>query len=302
MSTIDFTHLKQLAVFNAVVESGSFAAAARKLSTSRSRVSEQVSALEKDLGVRLMQRSTRQLTLTQEGNKVLEQARKLPGILHEVEGVLAPEKPKGRVAITMNQDIAVRFFLPLMARFREAYPDIELDLIIDDARVDIIDQQIDLAIRIGVPKDESLVARVMHEERFSIYASPDYLQRNGRPDTLEDLKKHHWLMLYQRGHDVLRFRQADGFTELYPDTYERCNSPLVLQQMVVQGLGIGCLLPTTVKTEIETGQLLPLLPDVTTESLVFSLVYPSRKHIPLRTRVLIDFILAARMFNPKQRP
>ena len=298
LSTIDFTHLRLLAIFSTVVESGSFAAAARNLHSSRSRISEQVSQLESDLGIRLLQRSTRQLKITHEGQQVYDQARQLDGILQDIEAITAPEIPSGRVAITMNHDIAHKFVLPVMADFQQQYPQIQLELVLDDSRLDLISEQIDLAIRIGIPKDESLIARVMHEEKFALFASPEFLTQYGLPKTLKDISELPWVILSQTSQtEVQHLKQRDKTISIKPNHFYRCNSPLMVQKMVIQGLGIGALLPSTVKEEVESGQLVQVMPSISSEAMVFSLVYPSRRQVPLRTRTVIEYLLAAEMFK-----
>lgn len=298
MSTIEFSHLRLLAIFACVVECGSFAAAARKLGSSRSRISEQVAQLEQDLGVRLLQRSTRQLNITSEGQQVYQQARQLPGILNQVEAIATPQQPAGRVALTMNHDIGHKYVLPVLADLRQRFPQIELELILDDSRRDLIGEQIDLAIRIGLPKDDSVVARVMHEEQFALFASPHYLNRHGVPKTLQQLQQCHWIVLTQTSVDnIQRLRQHGKHIELKPDSQYRCNSPLMMQQMVCEGLGVGALLPTTVRQEIARGELIQLMPSVASDTMIFSLVYPSRHQLPQRTRAVIDYLLAADMFR-----
>lgn len=297
MSTIDNSNLRQLAVFAQVVESGSFAAAARALSSSRSRVSEQVSQLEQALQVRLLQRSTRQLELTAEGQLVYAQAQALPDILQRVEAAISSPEPSGRVALTLNHDIAHKHVLPLLGEFRERYPQVQLDLVLDDEKIDLIHDKIDLAIRVGIPDDDSLIARVMHEECFSIYASPDYLRKNGHPKTIKELSEHHWITLSQlHNNGLLRFRQSGKHIEVQPDDYCQCNSPLMLQQMVINGLGIGAMFEATVRPELARGELIHLMPTVASEAQVFYLIYPSRRQLPLRTRVLIDFLLERDVF------
>lgn len=298
MSTMRFSHLRQLATFAIVVETGSFAAAARRIDTSRSRVSEQITALEADLGTRLLQRSTRQLKLTSEGAEVYEQARRLPDILNQVEAVAHTAVPSGRVAITMNHDIAHKYVLPVLDRFQALYPEVKLDLMLDDSPVDLISEQIDLGIRIGFPKDDTLIARMLHEESFALFASPEYLARQGTPSTLEALEAHRWVTLLQTSHDgSLRMRQNDELVEIKARDYYRCNSPLLAQQMIAQGLGIGALLPTTVKDELAKGALVPVMPSLQSDPLVFSLVYPSRRQVPPRTKAVIEYLLAARIFD-----
>ena len=277
---------------------GSFAAAARKLNSSRSRISEKIAQLEALLEVRLLQRSTRQLKITAEGQLIYEQARQLPLILQNIEAITLPSEPSGRVAITMNHDIAHKYLLPILADFQQQYPNVQLDLILDDARLDLIGEDIDLGIRIGAPKDESLIARIMHEERFIICANPDYLRQNPIPDDIAALADLHWIIMSPNNESpIQRFRQNDKIVELRPKQFYRCNSPLMVQQMVRQGLGLGCLLPSTVQTEMNAGEIVPIMPELMSDPLVFSLIYPSRRQVPQRTRVVIDYLLNANMFT-----
>ncbi|WP_189607080.1 LysR family transcriptional regulator [Saccharospirillum salsuginis] len=298
MSTIDFSHLRLLAVYTTVVETGSFAAAARKLHTSRSRVSEQVAQLEADLGVRLLQRSTRQLTVTHEGQRVYDQARALPSILQDVEAIATPREPSGRVAITLNHDIAHKFILPRLADFQRRYPRIQLDFVLNDERMDLVSEQIDLAIRIGLPRDDSVVARVLYEEAVTLFASPAFVDTHGLPDTLAELEAAPWTLLTQSHHgDVVRLRQGDQTVEIRPTVFTRCNSPLLLQHLVLRGYGIGPMLPGVMRAEIEAGQLIPVMPELSSDPLVVSLVYPSRKQLPERTRAVVDYLMAERLFQ-----
>ena len=290
---MNFSHLRLLAVFATVVDTGSFAAAARKLNSSRSRVSEQVSQLEKVLGVRLLQRSTRQLLVTDEGNSVYAEARTLPATLNNVEGIVSTSEPHGRVAITMNHDVAHKYVLPLLEDFQNQYPLINLDLILDDDKVDLIGGAVDLGIRVGPLQDSSLVGRVLYEESFGLFASPDYLQKHGTPTTVKQLEKYRWILLSQFSSDsTLRFRHRKNPVEITPTDYYRCNSPLMMQKMVIEGLGIAALLPGLVEEELAENRLVRVLPAIKSEPLIFSLVYPSRQQIPQRTRVVIDFLLS----------
>ena len=299
MSTIGYNHFRLLAIFVTVVEAGSFAAAARQLRSSRSRVSEQISQLELDLGVRLLQRSTRQLSITTEGQQVYDQAKILPEMLHSIESITAPETPSGRVSITLNHDIAHKYLLPVIPEFEARFPDVKLDLILEDKRVNLISENIDLAIRIGIPKDESLIARVMHEERFGLFASTQFLEKYGTPKNLDDLQKLCWvlIMIQNNESNIQHLRQFDRTVTLKPETFYRCNSPLMAQKMVLKGLGVGALLPTTVSQDVSCGRLKHIMPTIHSEPLVFSLVYPSRRQIPLRTRVVIDYLLNVNVFN-----
>ena len=302
MSTIEFSHLRLLAIFATVVDNGSFAAAARRLHSSRSRISEQVAALESSLGIRLLQRSTRQLKVTDEGKLVYEQARQLSHILESVEAVASPAVPRGRVSLTMPHDIAHKFLLPILADFQEKYPEIQLDLMPDDSRLNLISDQVDLAIRVGIPKDESVIARVLHEERFSLFASPDYLRKVGSPESAEELQGCHWILMDQLDHGgVVHLQQQKENIIIRPGSFYRCNSPLLAQQMVIAGLGLGSLLPNTIEEHVAAGQLIHLMPSLSSEPVFFSLVYPSRRQVPLRVRTVIEYLLESQLFSPQSR-
>lgn len=298
MSTIDFSHLKHMAIFVTVVEAGSFAAAARKLNSSRSRVSEQVAQFEAASGMRLLHRSTRQLALTAEGEKVYEKAKLLPQLLNEIEAIGSPAEPSGRVAISTTHDIAIKHLIPVLDEFQHQFPKVQVDLIISDQKLDLIAEQIDLAIRIGLPNDDSLIGRVMYEERSALYASPAYLKEHGTPKSLDDLAKHKWVaisQMSQSGEQSLIYQ--DNPVHIKPESYQLTNSPLVAQSLTLAGHGIGVLLPVTVKKECEAGQLIPIGLGVSSFSAVFTLVYPSRRQVPARTRSLIDFLLSADIFS-----
>lgn len=291
MSTINFTHLKLLAIFATVIESGSFAAAARSLKSSRSRVSEQVSQLEEVLGVRLLQRSTRQLLATREGKDVYDQAKELSGLLLDVESAVTATEPRGRVTVTMNHDMAHKIFLPLLQEFLGSYPLISLDLILDDAKTDLIAEQVDLAIRIGLPSSDSLIGRVLHEESFGLFASSGYVEEFGIPQTIKELESRSWILLsLPTLESNFLFRKKNKLFEIKPKNFHLCNSPLMMQHMTVEGLGISALLPSMLSEEIAQKRVVNIMPSVKSEPLVFSLVYPSRRHVPQRTRVLIDFL------------
>ena len=298
MSTIDFSQLKGLAVFASVVESGSFAEAARRLNSSRSRVSEQVAALEAALNVRLLQRTTRQLMLTDEGKRVFEHAKKCHHILHDIDESLSETAPQGRVSITVTNDIAHKFLLPLLPAFKARYPKIDLSIVSSDEKLDLVANNIDIGLRIGLPRDDSLVGRVLYQERFAVYASPDYIARYGHPESIEALSEHRWILLSQFNQRTMQYLMLDNTPiEITPKYFELCNSPYLVQEMVKTGLGLSTLLPSTVQKEVENGELVRIFPRVSSETLLFTLVYPSRKHVPSRTRALIDYLVETCRFG-----
>ena len=292
MSTIEPALLKNLAIFATVVSAGSFAEAARRLQSSRSRVSEQVANLETALNVRLLHRTTRQIALTDEGRRVFEHAKKCHDILDDIDESLSQSLPNGRVSITVTHDIAHKFLLPLVPEFKLRYPEVSLNIVCSDEKLDLVSNNIDVGIRIGLPRDDSLVGRVLYEERFAVYASPQYLSTHGCPLTVEDLSKHTWILLSQLNTSTQQYLQLDGKPfQIKPKYYEMCNSPHLVQEMVISGLGIATLLPSTVKNEIERGELVKICPSLSSDKLVFTLIYPSRRQVPSRTRALIDYLI-----------
>ncbi len=297
MSTIKIHHLKHLALFSCVIEEGSFAAAARMHGTSRSRVSEQITALEEELGVRLIQRSTRRLSLTEEGRQVYEQAEQLRGIMDGVDEITGQSTPKGRVSITATNDIGIGFLLPVLKAYQKQFPEVELNVILSDDKLDLISEGIDLGVRVGIPRDDTLIARVLYEDRVWFYATPAYLEAHGEPQTLEDLDDHKWVVLNQSLKNGAYGFYQDGHLKLIkPKHPVGCNSTLMMQAMISASMGLGAVLPSTLKNEIERGELVPVLPAISGPPAVFALVYPSRRQIPLRVRSLIDFIIKSEIW------
>lgn len=307
MEATDYAELRRLAVFALVVELGSFSSAAARLLTSRSRVSEQVSALEASLGVRLLQRSTRRLALTDEGQRVYGHAKGLHGLLEVVIAEAEQDTVRGRVRVTATHDTAFRRLTPHLASFERRYPDVHVDLWLSDERLDLIAHEVDIAVRVGLPRDESLIGRHLHEERPLIVASEGYLARNGTPQTVADLVEHRWVLIHQinaREQVALyptdeRVTSSQRPTHLCrPGHFHVTNAPLMAQQMVLEGMGLAVLLPATVSEFLDAGVLRIVMPEWGGLPLTFALVYPSRRHVPARVRCLIDHLLQARIFAP----
>ena len=303
MSTINFSHLKLLATFATVVDCGSFAEAARRINTSRSRVSEQISQLENELNVRLLQRTTRQLNVTAEGKSIYAEAKKLHDVINNIDRNLIQDAPSGRVSVTVTHDIAHKFLLPLLPAFKRQYPDINLNVIASDDRLDLIAENIDLGLRIGLPRDDSLIGRVLYQERFSLYASKHYIEQYGVPETVDALQQHRWILLQQMNAGAsLHLMMDDTPVEISPEHFELSNSPHFVQEMVKAGLGISTLLPSTIKREVESGELIRICPQISSAPLLFTLVYPSRKQVPSRTRALIDYLIETCRFGEQTFP
>ena len=285
--------LKRLAIFGSVVEQGSFTAAARRLHLARSAVSEQVAALEASLGKRLLNRTTRQIALTPEGREIYERARTLNTVISDLAALSDSEAPRGRVRITTTHDFADKWLIPRLAVFNTRYPEIRFDLILCESPVDLIKSGIDLAIRIGRPRDASLVARPISRENPLVIASREYIEARGMPATVEDLPLHTWILMEQLNpNNRVTLSGPAGTREFSPKDYHVTDSPQTARIMIECGMGIGFHLPTLVDEQLKNGALEIVLPEWQEEQLSYSVVYPSRRFVPMRTRYVIDYLLS----------
>lgn len=292
MNPPDLLQLKRLAIFATVVEQGSFAKAAHLLNMSRSSVSEQVALLEQELQVRLLQRTTRQLTLTYEGQLVYPQALQINHSLHQVTELVNHEQPRGRVRITTTADLALDWLNPKLQAFQALYPEVYFDLILADRELNLVAEQVDLALRIGYLKDDSLVARPLLNSRLQIVASPDYIAKAPEPITIESLKRQHWVLLSQlHTHNTVTLHYNGELVHVEPEHYHRCDSPSVMLSLLKLGFGMGFHLPLSIQKALASGELTVVLPECQGDDLTMCLVYPSRRELPLRIRYLIDFLM-----------
>ena len=227
-----------------------------------------------------------------------EQAKQLGSIMEGVDEITGQLIPKGRVSITTTNDIGVGFLLPVLQTYQKEYPEVELDIILSDDKLDLISEGIDLSIRVGIPKDDTLIARMLYEDRFGLYATPEYLAEHGTPTSIADLDLHKWVVLKQSiKKAAFTFYENNELKLLKPKLPIVSNSTLMMQAMISSGMGIGAILPSTMPKEIERGDLVQILPELSGHPIVLALVYPSRRQVPLRVRSLIDHILKARIFK-----
>lgn len=284
--------LKRLLIFVQVVSTGSFTDAAKRLKLPRSSVSEQISALEKSLGMRLLQRTTRKLSLTHEGKQVFDHAQSIQGMVNQIDTLGDSSEAFGVVKITITTDLAELWLIPLLIAFNKKHPDIYVQLIVNDFSLDLVAEEIDLALRVA-PKDNnlSLVGRTLKEEPLCLYASTAYLEKYGMPQE-ENLLQHHWITLQQVSPNGELLLQANQPHKIKLAHYHETNSPQLLRVMVEQGIGIGLMLPSIVKNQIKQGFVQRVLPHYCSPTFQISLVYPSRQ-LPLRTRLLADYLVNA---------
>jgi DNA-binding transcriptional LysR family regulator len=298
-----------LLLFARVVEAGSFSRAAERVQLPKSTVSRRIAALEKRLGERLLQRTTRKLAITDFGQGVLDHARALAG---EVDAALAfalhrAARPSGRLRVSMPGDFASIALEEILAGFARDYPEIELDIDLSPRRVDLIGENFDLAIRMGELQDDAqLAARRLAVFATGLYASPGLLREHGEPLTPEALETLPGLMLRARSGDTVPWiltRRGAGESgaaplRIAPHHRVRANSPELLIRLARQGAGVAAGSVFFADPYVTRGELVRVLPDWCLPEAPAWAVFPGRRLMPAKTRVFIDALSKA--FAPCQ--
>ncbi len=290
--------LRGIENFVCTAEHGSFAKAALALGVTSVAVSENVSRLERSLGVRLLARSTRHLRLTPEGQAFLEQCVKPLRELDEAckETASSVSSPQGLVRVTMVSAVGHLFVVPELPRFFAQYPGIALDLDFNDETTGLIAQRFDVGIRVGQLNDANFVARALGPLRLPMVASAAYLAQRGEPRTLDDLAQHDLMQQQIPGREQ-RFWLAKELDMTGPRLRQLqlparlvCNNPQGLLQACLGGLGIAQLPQPLVLPALRSGVLRQVLPQHAPDNLQIYLYYPSRKQLPARVRAFVDFV------------
>ena len=288
--------LAALRTFAKVVELGSFARAAERLELSTSAVSRQVADLEAHLDARLLQRTTRRLSLTDAGQGFYERALQIVAELDDAEASVraAAAEPRGRLRLTCGVTFGVRYLAPALAEFAERYPQIEFDLDLSDRMVDLVEEGYDLAVRIGPAPQQGVVARPLGATRMICCAAPGYLGRRGLPPLAvpADLERHECLTYTQVPvPNLWRFDGPDGRRhEVRIAARHRANNGRMLVALAVAGLAVTCEPDFIVAPEIQSGHLVRVLGDYVAPSTAIAAVYPSRRHLSTKVRRLVDFL------------
>ncbi len=286
--------MDELEVFVTVVQDQGFSAAANRLGTTPAAVSRRVKSLEERLGVRLLHRTTRKIHLTEAGELYFREVRRLLGDLRAVEQQLeaVTAQPTGELRIVAPMSFGQRRLAPVVARFARAHPKLRVTLKLEDRETDVVSEGFDLAIRITYPSDSSLVARVIKPIPRYFCASPDYLERRGMPLTPTDLLHHdclHYNVISER--DEWTFGGPNGDETLVIKAAFCCNNGDVLAEAAIQGLGITLLPDFIVEDALSDGRLVRVLSGRERSPLTLSVLYPSRRHVPVKTRLLIDYVV-----------
>lgn len=289
--------LGNIELFCLAAEHGSFSAAALQAGLTPAAVSRAIARLEARLHVRLFVRSTRRIRLTDGGRAYFTQCRQALAQLVDAERELTGEQvePSGVVRMSLPTPLGHRRVLPLLPRFRSLYPQIELQVHLSNRNVDFVAEGLDVAIRGRVQPDSGLVARKLLDAELVVVAAPDYLRDHGRPQSLEDLAAHECMqfLLPSTGQPVpWLFNGPDGGIELATRGGCTCSEDLLgTSTLAVAGAGIVQTYRFIVEDELRDGRLVELLQPYGGRSRPFSLVYPGARHMPLRLRVFIDFLV-----------
>ena len=291
-----------LLLFARVVDEGSFTRAAQRVSLPKSTVSRRIAALETQLGERLLQRTTRKLSVTDLGHAVLEHARRVAEDVQAAAAVAHHRQlePSGRLRVTMPADLANLLLAPLLAEFVAQYPAITLEVDLSARFVDLISENFDLAIRPGdLPDDATLAARRIAVFGSALYAAPAYIKRRGQPSKPEALLRHEVLHRLGRTGEVMRWvlYSGDRRWEGVPPGRVIMNSPEVLMRVALHGAGIAIVDDHVAEPYRKSGELIRVLPKWHFAPVRVWAVFPGRRLMPARTRVFID-ALTARFSGP----
>jgi len=300
--------LSGMRLFNRVVEDGSFSAAGRKLGLAPSSVSRQVSALEKGLGARLLNRTTRKVSLTEAGALYFERTRRILTEIDETNDAVGAMQtaPRGTLKLNVPVVFGRRYIVPNMLEFLAMYPELSVELNVTDHYVDLIEEGADLAIRIGGSTQLSFVARKLATMHRVLCASPSYLQVHGEPKHPEDLTVHNCLRYRHRpGEVVWRFADDKGSYEIQVEGNFAANNAGSIASAAISGMGIALLPVWLVGREIHDGQLQAVLPGYIAEIADFAnevfAVYPHARYLSAKVRAYIDFIAEKFKAEPEFR-
>lgn len=286
MESIGVQSLPSLIAFARVAAQGSYVGAARTLSVSPSAVSKIVQRLEARLQLRLFTRTTRSLTLTPEGRELFERVQRLLHELQHIEQFAAARlaEPAGVLKVAASLPVGTHIIGPLLPALREQYPQLRIDLRLSDRLIDLVEEGIDVAVRVGDPKDSTLVGRRLAPNRLCTYAAPAYLARHGTPRSPDDLAAHTLVNFrYQSSGYPLRwlFQQGSQRWDFVPDAAIVADMSDAVLAVLVAGGGIGTLATYIAAEAVARGELVPVLADYACDNTVLTAVWPrSRQNNP----------------------
>jgi DNA-binding transcriptional LysR family regulator len=282
----------EMSVFAEVVLAGSFVGAAPRFALTASGVSRKISRFEERLGVRLFNRTTRALSLTEAGEALFERCQ---AILESVDAVESTVRdlggaPKGTLRVATSDALSVGVIVPFLKTFNQQYPDLSVTLIQADGGIDLLSERVDVAVLFKRPEETSFIARKLIEDPWIFCASPEYLKQYGMPNSPSDLSEHRCLTIHARGltADHWKFANKDKVeTTVVHSSFSGIG--LTVKEAALQGMGVARLAYFLVCADIAAGRLVPVLTDhlVRNDRAIFA-VYPNRQYLPSKTRLFID--------------
>ena len=294
--------LAPMQTFVRVVEAGSFTAVATQLNTTQPTISRQIAALEEHLGARLLTRTTRALTLTDDGRAFYDHALRALEALGEAENAVGRRrsKPSGVLRLATPVVFGRLHIVPRLPAFLVRYPDVSIDLTMSDTFTDLTEQGIDLAIRVGEITEPGLIAKRIGVVRRVTVASPAYLKKHGTPCTPADLSNHSCIV-YTRlatGHRWV-FESTNGPLTVEVKGRYRADNSEAIREGVLAGLGVAVIPEFAFNSEIESGTVKFLLKQNEPRRLPMNAVYPSRRFVPLKVRAMIDYLAHEFALDPR---
>ncbi|MCH1925180.1 LysR family transcriptional regulator [Shewanella sp. C32] len=287
--------LEPIAIFTHVARAGSFSSAARRLGISKSKVSTQVADLEHRLGVQLIQRTTRSLSLTEAGNLLYAQGEEL---LRGADQAVASvhnlnDATRGVLKLGISQSFGTAHIIPALPEFMERHPELELQVSLLDHKVDVVNEGLDLLLTMSEQLPLGMVARPLMKCQFLLLASPEYIKRHGMPERPEQLVEHNCLVYHGEWHEhsVWQFRRGEDYCEIGVSGNFRVDNAPALKTAAVNGLGVVYMATYLLENEIAEGKLVPMLTDWhLVNHLPLQAVYPRRKHLAPKVSAFIEFI------------
>jgi DNA-binding transcriptional LysR family regulator len=290
----------EMSVFARVVASGSLSAAARELGLSPAMVSRRLAALEGRLGVRLVNRTTRSLHLTDEGASYYESCSRVLAEIEQANAAVSAggQEPQGTLRVALPAAFGNQYVAPLVPQFAARYPAVQLSLSLSDRTVNLVEDGFDLAVRIAALGDSSLAARRLAPNRRVVCATPEYLRRHGTPRSPDELAQHNCLIASDFS-AAWEYKGPDGKAgSVRVSGRYVCDNWEVLREWALAGLGIALKSTWDVRRHLESGALVSLLPGYSFDSdVAIYAVYPHRRHLPAKTRAFIDFLASS--FGPE---
>ncbi|MDH5230890.1 MAG: LysR family transcriptional regulator [Gammaproteobacteria bacterium] len=294
--------LGAMQAFISVVENGSFSASARNLGLSQPTISRQINSLEEQLGVRLLQRTTRRLSLTEAGEIYYNKVRQIQRDVFEANLAVSnyKEKPSGVLRISAPHTWTEALFAPHLSEFLSMYPEIDLHLECNDQFQDVIEERLDLVIRVGVMRDSSYVAVPFGKIKMLLYATPAYLHRVGNINNVDDLARQNFILFEDFEHLIVRHQSEERVVTLRGNI--RVNTVPMMISALRQHVGLTVLPDLLVKPYLQTGEVLEVLPECAFEiknlpiNQLFAL-YSNRKHLSAKARVFLDFFRQKILFS-----